>query len=50
MQERGIDHVYREYTSRARKLDHVFNILHPEYPESIEANDDMVAYFREQFH
>ena len=50
MQERGIEHVYREYTSRARKLDHVFNILHPEYPESIEANDDMVAYFREQFH
>ena len=41
-----IDHVYREYTSRERKLDHVFNILNPDYPESRQANDDLIDFFR----
>lgn len=45
MTEMGYPHVYREYASDARKLDHVFNVLHPDYPESRAANDDMVAFF-----
>jgi len=45
MSERGIPHIYREYVSSARKLDHVFNVLHPEYPESIQANEDMIRFF-----
>lgn len=47
MQAHGIDHVYREYQSRERKLDHVFNVLFPDYPESRAANDDMIAFFNE---
>ncbi len=43
----GIDHVYKEYRSRGNKLDHVFNVLFPQYEESIEANEDFLAYFRE---
>lgn len=45
MSERGIPHIYREYVSSGRKLDHVFNVLHPEYPESIQANEDMIRFF-----
>jgi len=45
MTARGIPHEYREYASSARKLDHVFNVLHPEYPESIRANEDMIRFF-----
>ena len=45
MTERDIPHVYREYVSSERKLDHVFNVLHPEYPESIQANEDMIRFF-----
>ncbi len=47
MAEKGYPHVYREYTSPERRLDHAFNILHPDWPESRAANDDMIAYFRE---
>ena len=45
MEARGIDHVYREYRSDAHKLDHVFNILNPDWPESRAANDDMLRFF-----
>ncbi len=45
MSERVIPHIYREYVSSARKLDHVFNVLHPEYPKSIQANEDMIRFF-----
>lgn len=45
MEDRGIAHVYREYVSSERKLDHVFNVLHPEYPQSIQANEDMLRFF-----
>ena len=47
MLEKGYDHVYREYTSTERRLDHVFNILNPDWPESRQANDDMIAFFYE---
>ena len=46
MTEKGIPHEYREYASPARKLDHVFNVLHPEYPESMKANEDMIRFFK----
>ena len=44
----GIPHEYREYASKTRKLDHVFNVLHPEYPESIQANEDIIQFFLEK--
>ena len=45
MLEKGYPHVYREYASASRKLDHVFNILNPDYPESMAANGDMAGFF-----
>ena len=45
MLENNYPHVYREYESRDRKLDHVFNILNPDYPESRAANGDMARFF-----
>ncbi len=42
----NIPHEYREYTSHARRLEHVFNILRPDYPESRAANDDMLSFFK----
>ena len=45
MLERGYPHEYRQYESPERRLDHVFNILNPDYPESRTANDDMLRYF-----
>lgn len=48
MKENGIQHEYREYASTARKLDHVFNVLHPEYPESVLANEDILRFFLEK--
>lgn len=47
MAERGYPHEYREYAGDGRRLDHAFNILNPDWPESRAANDDMVAYFHE---
>ncbi len=44
MVNHGIDHVYREYNSKEGKLDHVFNILNPDLPESRMANDDVIDY------
>lgn len=44
--ERGIAHVYREYTSQERDLGHVFNVVNPEYPESVSANQEMLDYFK----
>ncbi len=43
----GIEHVYKEYEGRSHKLDHVFNVLFPQYEESIEANEDFLTYFQE---
>ena len=45
MEAHGFPHIYREYASREHKLDHVFNVLFPDYPESRQANDDMIAFF-----
>ena len=50
MLEHGIGHEYREYTAAEGKLDHVFNVLAPDLPESRAANDDMIEFMRNQFH
>lgn len=44
--QRGVDHVYKEYASKGNKLEHVFNVLYPEWPESIEANEDIINFFK----
>lgn len=46
LEAKGIRHHYREYTSEERKLGHVFNVVDPEFPESVQANEDILAYFR----
>lgn len=45
MTKNGKDFTYKEYVGRSNKLDHVFNVLFPEYEESIEANEDMINFF-----
>lgn len=45
MTKNGKDFTYKEYVGRANKLEHVFNVLFPEYEESIEANEDMINFF-----
>lgn len=47
---RGIQHVYREYTSAERELGHVFNVVNPEFPESIAANEEILEYFKAHIH
>jgi len=43
----GIAHTFRKWDKiEERKLDHVFNVLHPEWPESIETNEEMLDLFR----
>ena len=46
MLQKGIDHEYREYLSQTGKLEHVFNVLQLDDPESQRANEDMLAFFR----
>lgn len=48
MLEKGYPHEYREYAGVRHRLDHVFNVLNPDWPESRAANDDMLAFFRER--
>lgn len=45
LDKKGIKHVYREYTSEDRVLDHVFHAVHPDYPESEMANEDILNFF-----
>lgn len=47
LEELGIDHVYKEYVGRGHKLEHVWNVLWPHWEESMEVNDDFLAYFEE---
>ncbi len=48
MEEKGIKHAFMSYESKSNSLDHVFNVLYPEYEESIMANNDIVAYLKEK--
>ncbi|MDR3264118.1 MAG: alpha/beta hydrolase [Clostridiales bacterium] len=43
----NFDFVYHDWDigKNGYKLSHVFNILHPEYPESIETNDEFLEFF-----
>ncbi|MDR3215965.1 MAG: alpha/beta hydrolase [Clostridiaceae bacterium] len=43
----GFNFVYRDWAvgKNGYKLSHVFNILYPEYPESIETNDEFLEFF-----
>lgn len=45
--ELGIDHIYKEYTGKSHKLEHVWNVLYPDWEESIEVNEDFIRYFEE---
>lgn len=45
MTANGKDFTYKVYEGRVNKLDHVFNVLFPEYEESVEANEDMIKFF-----
>ena len=49
MLKHGIAHEYREYKSETGKLDHVFNVLAPDLPESRQANDDMIGFIKNAF-
>lgn len=40
-----ISHVYKEYESKENQLNHVFEVSNVEWAESIQANDDVLAYF-----
>ena len=46
LEEKGITHVYTEYASEENQLEHVFNIGHTDWAESIKANDDAIAYLQ----
>ena len=46
MEKNHIPHEYREYVGTENRLGHVFNVLWPDWPESRQANDDMLDYFR----
>ena len=41
----GIVHKLKVYENQSHELYHVFNVDHPEWEESMEANGDIVAFF-----
>lgn len=45
LEARGFAHQYKVYTGRANKLGHVFSVTYPDYEESVEANNDILAFF-----
>ena len=45
LKESGREHAFRIYESRGNPLGHVFNVLFPEYEESLEANRDIAEFF-----
>ncbi len=45
MVQNGKDFTFKVYEGRTNKLDHVFNVLFPEYEESVDANNDMIDFF-----
>lgn len=47
MVEKGIKHRFKSYSPQFNKIDHVFNILFPEYEESKQANRDIIDYLKE---
>ncbi len=47
MIDKGIEHAYACYQKQENKLAHVFNVLNPDWVESIQANKDILAFFAE---
>ncbi len=45
MEAKGIAHEYKVFEGKEHKLGHVFNILHPDWEESIEANEFLADFF-----
>ena len=41
--------VYDEYENGERILEHCFNIMHPDYPESIESNNKLLNFIKSSF-
>jgi acetyl esterase/lipase len=46
LEKRGRPFAFRAWESRKNELRHVFNVLFPEYEESRDANEAILAYFR----
>ena len=42
---KGVAHQYKSFESKGNKLNHVFNVLHTDWPESIEANEYIIDFF-----
>ncbi|SER16126.1 alpha/beta hydrolase [Streptococcus gallolyticus] len=47
MSQQGVKHRFNSYSPQSNKIDHVFNILFPEYEESKQANQDIIDYLKE---
>jgi len=48
--EHQVKHVFKTYEPQVNHLDHVFNVLYPNYIESMQANDDIAAFFKSFVH
>lgn len=42
---KGVAHQYKSFEGKTHKLAHVFNVLHPDWEESIEANRFILDFF-----
>ncbi len=42
---KGVAHQYKSFESKGNKLNHVFNVLHTDWPESVEANQYILDFF-----
>lgn len=47
MEQNDIAHRYLSVKGEQHKLGHVFNVLHPEWKESVETNTAILEFFRE---
>lgn len=45
MKQAGIPHAYKSFEGRSHTLRHVFNVLQPDWEESLEANRFILDYF-----
>lgn len=45
---KGIAHRYEVFEGKENKLGHVFNVLHPDWPESIAANQAILDFFEKK--
>ena len=45
LEAKGIAHRYEVFEGKENKLGHVFNVLHPDWPESIAANQAILDFF-----